>query len=79
MEEKIRKGTEVFLFYSKPEVKEQSQIIESVTSMTYEITDEASKVPSSDSENIARLLDGFEYDPSKKEKILVKYNNLLKK
>lgn len=34
-------------------------------------------IPSNDSENIAKLLDSFEYRPEKTKEILEKYSNLL--
>ena len=39
-------------------------------------TETSTYVPSNDSENIAALLDGFEYDSSKKDEILSKFKDL---
>ena len=60
--------------------RENNMLKESLNSLIHvelkKETETSTYVPSNDSENIAALLDGFEYDSSKKDEILSRFKDL---
>lgn len=76
---KYQKGKDIHEFVSQQEEKFGSVL--PVTKLGVKLPEEytiktSSYVPSNDSEVIANLIDGLEYDPSKTDEILAKYENL---
>ena len=78
---KYRKGKDINEFVSQQEEKFGRTL--PVTKLGVELPDEytirtSSYVPSNDSEVIANLIDGLEYDPSRTDEILAKFEKLVK-
>ena len=78
---KYKKGKDIYKFISQQE--EKFGTILPVTKLGIELPKEykiktSSYVPSNDSEVIADLIEHFEYDPSKTDEVLAKYENLVK-
>lgn len=78
---KYKKGKDIHKFISQQE--EKFGTILPVTRLGMKLPKEykiktSSYVPSNDSEVIADLVEHFEYDPSKTDEVLAKYENLVK-
>lgn len=76
---KYQKGKDIHEFVSQQEEKIGSVL--PVTKLGVKLPEEytiktSSYVPSNDSEVIANLIDGLEYDPSKTDEILARFENL---